>query len=422
VYIFLQQKIDHLCSDADCSKVKHQSKEAHLETVTMLMPTPSPYKRQIDHLINFIICANPIQRSAFLTILVFIVTTQYCFWALAMYYWPVAHQYLDRDVIGQFIPVGAGLVVGCLFFYVICRMLSQNTQPTVQFLIQTLIAIYYTLDMLFFGYLIGSMSMAAGAVLLGSPIFGLFLLESRAIYIALTVGIVTIVTLCSLSVYGIIPYAPVLIHSHPNDTSSFWLWSMMFFILPYWFIVCFLCDLIIKKLRQREADVRYMAEHDQLTGLMNRHSIDYHVKRIFSDYGHLCAVVLLDLDHFKQINDQFGHPCGDHVLKITAQVLMANVRKQDIVGRFGGEEFIILMEDTGLDEAETIAERIRKGLHDLQERHQDGRPIPISASFGVTSVFSGPDTHFEQLVQQADHALYQAKQQGRNRVCRYTGG
>ncbi|MEY4517242.1 MAG: hypothetical protein RL180_1588 [Pseudomonadota bacterium] len=385
----------------------------------MLMLPPSPHRRQIDTLINFIIAANPIQRSAFLSILVFIVTTQYCLWALTMYYWPVAHQYLDRDVIGQFIPVGSGLVVGCLFFYILCRMLSQNTQPMVQFLIQTSIAIYYTLDMLFFGYLIGSMSMAAGAVLLGSPIFGLFLLESRAIYIALAIGIMTILTLCSLSVSGAIPYAPVLMASHSHETSSFWLWSMMFFILPYWFIVCFLCDLIIKKLRQREADVRYLAERDQLTGLMNRHSIDHHVKRIFSDYGHLCAVVLLDLDHFKHINDQFGHPCGDHVLRTAAQILMNNVRKQDIVGRFGGEEFIILMENTGLDEAATIAERIREGLDGLQEQHEDGRPIPISASFGVTSVFSGPETHFEQLVQQADQALYQAKQQGRNQVKRY---
>jgi diguanylate cyclase (GGDEF)-like protein len=399
--------------------VKYQSKEARFETITMLMLTPSPHRRQIDTLINFIIAANPIQRSAFLSILIFIVTLQYCLWAIVMYYWPLAHQYLNRDVIAQSIPVGSSLVIGCLVCYITCRFLSTHVNARVQFWVQTCVAIYYTLDMLFFGYLIGSMSMAAGAVLLGSPIFGLFLLESRAIYIALAIGIITILTLCSLSVSGIIPYAPVLMASHSHETSSFWLWSMMFFILPYWFIVCFLCDLIIKKLRQREADVRYLAERDQLTGLMNRHSIDHHVKRIFGQYGHLCAVVLLDLDHFKHINDQFGHPCGDHVLRTAAQVLMTNVRKQDIVGRFGGEEFIILMENTGIEEAEAIAERIREGLHQLQAFHHDGRLIPISASFGVTSVFSGPDTHFEMLVQQADQALYQAKQNGRNQVRRY---
>lgn len=374
------------------------------------------HTRLLNWLSNHAMTADPIQRTTFLTILIFLVTFQYCMWAIVMYHWPYAQHYLNRDVIGQAIPIGAGLTVGCIVCYGTCRLLKNNTRRSVHFWLQTLVATYYTLDMLFFGYLIGSMSMAAGAVLMGSPIFGLFLLESRAIYIALGVGISTMLTLCSLSTYGVIPYAPLLVDAAANKTSDFWLWSMMFFILPYWGVVCLLCDLIIKKLRQRETDIRYMAEHDQLTGLLNRHHIDHHVNLMFSDHGKYCAVVLLDLDHFKHINDQFGHPCGDHVLKKTASVLTHTVRKQDVVGRFGGEEFIILMQGANLDEAHSMAERVRLQLNQLSEQHTDGRAIPISASFGVTSARAGPNTPFELLVQQADQALYQAKQHGRNQV------
>ncbi len=375
------------------------------------------YRIRLLSYVDYILAANPIARSAFLMFLINIVTLQYAAWAAFVLYWQPAHQYINPNIIGQFIPIASVIIITSLGLYCLCRYLTDTQSKKTQIIIQHIVASFYTIDMLFFGYLIGSMSMAAGAVLLGSPIFGLFLLDSKAIYTALLIAISMIMILCLLSVIGLIQYAPLLKNAIHVESSAFWFTSMMFFIIPYWIVVCLLCDMIIKTLRQREKDIRYLAEHDKLTGLWNRHSIDQHAHRMFEPYGRMSALILLDLDHFKRINDKFGHPCGDYVLRIAAQTIVQSTRKQDIVGRFGGEEFIILMEDTVLEEATAIAERIRGQLAALQEQHSDGSIIPISASLGVTATFSGPETQFEHMVSLADEALYKAKAAGRNQVC-----
>jgi diguanylate cyclase (GGDEF)-like protein len=375
------------------------------------------YRLRLHAYIEYILAANPIVRSAFLMLLISLVTIQYELWAIFVLYWKPAHQYINPDVIIQCIPIVFMITLASLGLYYVCRCFSKRKNSQLQIGIQHIVASFYTIDMLFFGYLIGSMSMAAGAVLLGSPIFGLFLLDSKAVYTALIIGISMIMILCSLSIIGLIQYAPLLKNAVHVESSAFWFISMMFFIIPYWIVVCLLCDMIIKTLRQREKDIRYLAEHDKLTGLWNRHSIDQHAHRMFEPYGRMSALILLDLDHFKRINDQFGHPCGDHVLKIAAKTILQSTRKHDIVGRFGGEEFIVLMEDTVLEEAAAIAERIRTQLSNLTEQHSDGSIIPIRASLGVTATFSGPETQFEHMVSLADQALYKAKAAGRNQVC-----
>lgn len=375
------------------------------------------YRMQFHAYIDYLLTANPMIRSTFLMLLINIVTIQYELWAIFVLYWKPAHQYINPDVIRQFMPMALIITITALSLYFLCRHFSHSKNLRLQIIVQYIVASFYTIDMLFFGYLIGSMSMAAGAVLLGSPIFGLFLLDSKAVYTALIIGIGMTIILSLLSVIDLIQYAPLLKTTIVIESSAFWFISMMFFILPYWVVVCLLCDMIIKRLREREKDIRYLAEHDNLTGLWNRHSIDQHAHRMFEPYGRMCALILLDLDHFKRINDQFGHPCGDHVLKIAAKTINQSTRKQDIVGRFGGEEFIILMEDTVLEEAAAIAERIRTQLANLTEQHSDGAKIPIHASLGVTATLSGPETQFEQMVSLADEALYKAKAAGRNQVC-----
>jgi diguanylate cyclase (GGDEF)-like protein len=372
-------------------------------------------QRFLAHLLQ----ANPIQRSAFLMLLITIITLQYISWALLMFYWPTATQYIRTDVIAQHIPVGIGLLLGCLCLYLFCRYHSKNPSRPLQITLQTIVAIYYSVDMHFFGYLIGSMSMAAGAVILGSPIFGLFLLEGRAIYTALVFGLLLLLLLGSLYSLNLLTYAPLLISNSTDTASFFWFGSMMFFIMPYWIVVCLLCDIMIKNFRKREAEMRYFAEHDQLTSLNNRHSIDQYAKDIFEKNQKSCVIILLDLDHFKQINDQFGHPTGDLVLRHTAELLLNTVRLDDIVGRFGGEEFIILMTDTSLNVAMHIAERIRLSIAALSLQHTDGTPIIVQASLGLASSEKNPSLSFEQLIHEADIALYQAKRNGRNQVQAY---
>lgn len=128
-------------------------------------------------------------------------------------------------------------------------------------------------------------------------------------------------------------------------------------------------------------------------------------------HGNKLSMVMVDLDHFKVINDTFGHPAGDQVLRIFADITSSCLRVGDLLGRWGGEEFLILLPDTGPSAAEQVSERIRASL----EAHSFPGEARVTASLGV--VAQRPSENFAALVARADAAMYQAKQAGRNRVC-----
>ena len=128
------------------------------------------------------------------------------------------------------------------------------------------------------------------------------------------------------------------------------------------------------------------------------------------------AVLVLDIDHFKAINDTFGHDCGDEVLREFAVRLATNVRAVDLPCRFGGEEFVVIMPETGVEDAHRIAERIRGHVAGSPFRVLDGREaLQVTISIGVAATSGAGDTA-EALLKRADEALYDAKQGGRNRV------
>ena len=158
--------------------------------------------------------------------------------------------------------------------------------------------------------------------------------------------------------------------------------------------------------------------HDELTGLYNRRHLVESANRYMDEArseGKEFSIVILDLDHFKNVNDTYGHIVGDHVLVATARICRSSVREGDIVGRLGGEEFLVLMPGTDLSEAWKIAERIRKEL-ELNFVVFEGREIRVTASFGVASICPYCQT-LEDILITADKGLYKAKELGRNRVC-----
>jgi len=130
--------------------------------------------------------------------------------------------------------------------------------------------------------------------------------------------------------------------------------------------------------------------------------------------GDTFAVVMLDIDHFKTINDRHGHAAGDQALKHTAALLQTSVREVDRVGRFGGEEFVVLLPGMSLERAAQTAEALRAGLA-AGPLTRDGEPLVLSASFGVAE-WDGPNEEPSRLLLRADRALYRAKRAGRNRV------
>lgn len=159
------------------------------------------------------------------------------------------------------------------------------------------------------------------------------------------------------------------------------------------------------------------SNRDGLTGTFNRRYIEQTLTREFSRvkrYEGSLSLILLDLDHFKLINDRSGHLAGDEVLRRTAEVLTSCVREADTLGRYGGEEFIIILPQTRLRGAVILAERVRHSVEQSVFPFRD-EMIKLTVSVGVTQM-QLETTVYERLIQEADTALYQSKQKGRNRV------
>jgi len=171
--------------------------------------------------------------------------------------------------------------------------------------------------------------------------------------------------------------------------------------------------------------MKYLAMHDELTGLWNRRAFYSHA---LAELDHaargdlsLC-IIMLDIDHFKSVNDRFGHLVGDQALKMVADTLMKHVRQYDRVGRWGGEEFIVILPTTTLEESIDVAERLRVKVASaklpLKEPEGDGA-LQVQISLGVACTIGDEGIELDTLVDRADEMLYQAKEAGRNRVCVY---
>lgn len=166
-------------------------------------------------------------------------------------------------------------------------------------------------------------------------------------------------------------------------------------------------------LKQQRDQLISMATHDQLTGLYNRHYLFHSAQKKIARsirYKTPMSLVIMDVDHFKMINDQHGHPIGDAVLKSIASVLTKQSRKEDIVARFGGEEFIILFDHVDIDRAQKKAEELRQSI---EQSNPEG--LSVTMSFGLVELKTEND-HIDELIKLADEALYQAKEAGRNQV------
>ena len=172
------------------------------------------------------------------------------------------------------------------------------------------------------------------------------------------------------------------------------------------------------ELRARNAELDRVSRIDMLTGLYNRRHLDEHLRRTISAarrHNRTLGVLLADIDHFKLVNDRYGHLDGDVVLKEVATRLLATVRTEDALGRWGGEEFIAVLSDTPAESIAVIAERMRQAIAATPFSLAGGTTITVTVSIGHTS---GCDDA-EVLVHRADDALYAAKAAGRNRVEAY---
>jgi diguanylate cyclase (GGDEF)-like protein len=182
-------------------------------------------------------------------------------------------------------------------------------------------------------------------------------------------------------------------------------------------ISAFLARVLARAFHNQER-LATLATHDPLTGLLNRRGFYSHLAQSCSwaqRYDHSIGVLMIDVDHFKQVNDTFGHPAGDEVLRRIAVALGDSVRTSDLVGRYGGEEFTVLAPETSAEALESLAQRVLDGVR--TRRFIDQAPdLPITVSVGSAFVEGGVHITPEALLSSADRSLYEAKESGRDRA------
>ncbi len=169
---------------------------------------------------------------------------------------------------------------------------------------------------------------------------------------------------------------------------------------------------VVAALGRREKELTHIAKTDSLTGLMNRTAFVEHADQARSEsQGRQSCLITIDVDHFKRINDSFGHHAGDDALRHLATVAKSHLRSHDMLGRIGGDEFMLLLPDTGIADAEQICTRIRDSLRRSPLILEDGTRLLMSVSCGIASFEVG--SSFAEVSRQADFALYEAKKAGR---------
>jgi diguanylate cyclase (GGDEF)-like protein len=172
---------------------------------------------------------------------------------------------------------------------------------------------------------------------------------------------------------------------------------------------------VIKQINYIYTRTKYLSITDELTGLSNRRCFDNTFEKEFlraARYKNKLTLVMYDIDHFKNINDTYGHPCGDFILKEISNAALQTFRKTDTVFRFGGEEFVVILPETDINQAQIPLERFRKTVATLGLNYQN-QPINVTVSIGACQ-FSEDISTKEEFLQKVDDALYEAKNSGRN--------
>ncbi len=178
-----------------------------------------------------------------------------------------------------------------------------------------------------------------------------------------------------------------------------------------------------KDLEETQNELKLLASTDPMTKLYNRRyftEVSGHIFDLSKREGKDLSLIMLDIDHFKKINDSYGHKVGDSVIIALADIMQEQTRQSDIVCRFGGEEFMILLPDTNLEGAMQIAQKIREVVEGVKF-DIDEKTISYTVSIGTTMVQHEKSTNFDVAISEVDRALYAAKNSGRNRVCSYAG-
>jgi diguanylate cyclase (GGDEF)-like protein len=345
-------------------------------------------------------------------------------WAfITLHYTEFGKNYFDQDYAQLIIKLQLLAAGFWLIMLAIGSLLQRKERNPLWFPVVILIA--YPAFLVPAGWMYGWVTLSAGLILVGSYLVGIVLWDLHLARFSVAVPSVLFGAMIVLTLTGDIPFAP-LFKTHPlaGDTpSTYFLISDLMLSLPF-MSVCTLTGLMmIINWRAREESIRYLSMTDELTSVANRRAIlntlEHELARSKRNQKPV-SLAILDLDHFKQVNDNHGHDSGDLVLQEAAKRLEGSIRGADWLGRYGGEEFLLVMPETKAEEAWHVLERCRRKMADEPVILADGTALAITASFGFCEN-SSKGISAEKILQLADQALYQAKHDGRNRVQQWLG-
>lgn len=312
------------------------------------------------------------------------------------------------------------LVLSCFIVVALARRKIQQHWGAME----TYIIYCYHLSVLIGTFLTGTHFTLGPMILFIGTGLAVILMDITKVRRAYWVVVVFIAVVVVLDVEKLSHYAPLFerLPAPQADGRPALVWRVVEFVLVTLAVAVMFINLkVVQRWKAREDIYRQRSDIDELTRLTNRRSfIEEAGKEL--DLGKRAqsptACILLDIDHFKAVNDEFGHLVGDRVLVTVADILTKTARSYDIVGRYGGEEFAILLPRTDTDAAMNVAERIRASI-EAAVIEADGRPVQVTGSLGVICAScAGTDTIFT-LLKAADEALYRVKRGGRNHVVLY---
>lgn len=375
---------------------------------------------------NLVFGWSPNHKLAFLAFLVMAELTSYLLWLVFVYFSPSVHQYVNIDTVKFLIPIFVFMLLVMGNFSILMFYSSKNRQFL--WLWECLLLSSYSLGACFVGYHIGQSSVIAGTSLMSSIVLTLLFVRRAIVYFMLVFNMFMLFFSLHLIGSGVIHF-PTLYAPNVSSYNSFWIIS--YFFLSFLKLLCtyILVDAVIDTLRKRFFKYKFMSEHDAMTALLNRRTMQTKMATLLQTTKQ-ASLIFLDIDHFKSINDTYGHMVGDKVIKATAAYLKKVIREEDYVSRFGGEEFLIFLNDTDVETALQVAQRILSGMANLDIAVNEHLKIKVRASIGLTSTDIVNATYAEKmnidhmkmlryLLEQADNALYMAKENGRNQVYQY---
>ena len=295
-----------------------------------------------------------------------------------------------------------------------------KSKPNVHIYYVLFLSVYYPFSMLGLPIGIGLLNMLNGVIFMGITFTALLLFPRFSVYFGLVAYVIACYLLSALTVLGYLDYAMAykpytLLHKDVQNTQIIY---SMFYTTLYVAFTITLFDISVERWRRYNSKIEKLSSTDELTGLLNRRGvneiIDLQMQQAQITQRET-SLIMVDIDNFKKINDQYGHHQGDLVLKHVASILRKNLRTSDVIGRYGGEEFVILLPFTSIENAVLVAETCRKALEQTAIEVKENEMLYIKACFGVSSTaFSGFD--YTGLFEQADKALYEAKHNGKNQV------